>query len=359
MINKKIKKILVINIRYNGDVILTQPLIDNLRNYFPKAEIDFLVEDYAKDTTKMLRGISDVIVFHRKKKFGLSSNIEFLKKIYRKYNLAISLTASDRSCLYAILASNNSISNIEESFLKSWWKRLFLSNYYFWDRQTHIIQNNLKALRFLSKDKNISTIFKLEDPSNSEIALIKEKLKKIDIKEFLIFHPCSKYEYKSYPAHNRNELLELLSDIGIPVIVTGGNSSLDKAISKSIPKLKNIHNFIGKLSLREYYVLSFLSKAYVGVDTLNVHIAAGQKKKIFAIYGPTNINLWAPWSDSIKQIDFKDKSMHKYADIHLFQADLPCRGCNRAGCDNNEGKSICLDLIDPQEIYNSIKKILN
>ena len=37
----------------------------------------------------------------------------------------------------------------------------------------------------------------------------------------------------------------------------------------------------------------------------------------------------------------------------IIQPDVPCRGCFKAHC-NIE----CMDLIKPEEVYNSIKKLL-
>ena len=49
-----------------------------------------------------------------------------------------------------------------------------------------------------------------------------------------------------------------------------------------------------------YFALSELSLAYIGMDTLNMHIAAAQNKRIFAIFGPTNLTMWSPWSNELK-----------------------------------------------------------
>ena len=51
------------------------------------------------------------------------------------------------------------------------------------------------------------------------------------ISKFIIFHPSSKEDYKIYPQSLRHELLSLLSQLDIPIIVTGGNSDVDFNIS--------------------------------------------------------------------------------------------------------------------------------
>ena len=70
-------------------------------------------------------------------------------KIFRKYDLSINLTASDRSVIYALLAGKKSISAIEKDNKKSWWKRRLLSYYYYFDNTKHILLNNLEPLNYL------------------------------------------------------------------------------------------------------------------------------------------------------------------------------------------------------------------
>ena len=118
----------------------------------------------------------------------------------------------------------------------------------------------------------------------------------------------------------------------------------------------NIYNFISKTSLEEYLALSQLSLAYIGMDTLNMHIAATQNKRIFTIFGPTNLKMWSPWSNALKCAANENKLMQTYGGITIFQAGLPCVPCGRAGCDNDQGRSECLHIIDPKKIFIEVEK---
>ena len=73
----------------------------------------------------------------------------YFKASCKKYDLSINLTASDRSVLYALFASKNSISAIEKDNSKSWWKKSLLTHHYFFDTTKHILLNNLEPLNFL------------------------------------------------------------------------------------------------------------------------------------------------------------------------------------------------------------------
>jgi len=352
-------KILVIIQRSNGDVFFSGSLVNNLKRFFFDHQIDLLINDDTFPIGELLPGVNEIIQFSYEKKNSHRWNQEkeIFKKIYRKYDLAINLTASDRSVLYSIIAAQKSVSAIEEVNYKSWWKKLFLSHFYYFDRNKHIIENNLKPLEFfgIKYEKKVHSI-----PVSSQCLInLSKNLKSLHVDKFLIFHPSAQYNYKIYPKEKRNKLLKLLAKLNIPIIVTGGISKIDLNIRDSIPKDKNIINLIGETSIEEYIGLSHLSMGYIGMDTLNMHISASQNKRVFAIYGPTNLKMWSPWSNISLSCANKDKEINEYANITIFQADLPCVACGKAGCNDQHDKSLCLDHIDPELVYQKVLNFIN
>jgi len=91
------------------------------------------------------------------------------------------------------------------------------------------------------------------------------------------------------------------------------------------------------------------------MDTLNMHIAAAQNKRIFAIFGPSNLNMWSPWSNQLGLSAKRDKPIQSYGNITIFQANMPCVACGKAGCNDNHGNSDCLDNINPENIFSEVK----
>mgnify|MGYP001180162919 FL=1 len=348
-------KILVIIQRSNGDVFLSASLIQQLHKKFQPCKIDLLVNDDTLAVAKILPHISNIHTFSyldkKEKKWYQEKNI--FKNIFKKYDLSINLTASDRSVLYCILAGKRSISAIEEETRKSWWKKIFLNNYYTFDSKKHILLNNLEPLKYLGVDKYDTQVSL--NINDSKISKIRGKLNKLNISKFFIFHPSAQYNYKIYPQHLRNELLGLLNELNIPIIITGGSSAIDVEINKTLPSLSNVFSWIGKTSIEDCIVLSSLSEAYIGMDTLNMHVAAFHNKRVFAIFGPTNLSMWAPWSNELQVSASKNIPLQTYSNISIFQASLPCVACGKAGCDNKNGKSECLDHISPLSVFNEVK----
>ncbi len=105
---KKYKKILIIIQRSNGDVFLSLSLIKKIFEYYDSPQIDILVNDDTYQLAKLLPNINFIHTFSYKKKVNNRwlQEKKLLFKLFRKYDLSINLTSSDRSVLYALLASN-------------------------------------------------------------------------------------------------------------------------------------------------------------------------------------------------------------------------------------------------------------
>ena len=94
------------------------------------------------------------------------------------------------------------------------------------------------------------------------------------------------------------------------------------------------------------------------MDTLNMHIAAAQNKRIFAIFGPTNLTMWSPWSNKLELSAKENKPLQTYGNVTVFQAEMPCVACGNKGCNNNGVISECLNNISPIVIFKEIEEWL-
>lgn len=104
--NKHTEKILVIKLRAIGDVVLSTIVLENLRNAFPAARIDFLTESYCKEVVLGNSILNQVIVYDKKliKSLPLVKRIiesfKFINRIRnQKYDLVFDLFGNPRSAI--------------------------------------------------------------------------------------------------------------------------------------------------------------------------------------------------------------------------------------------------------------------
>ena len=132
---RKTKKILIIIQRSNGDVFLSSSLIKVLYENYESPQIDLLVNDDTYLIAKLIPFIKNIYTFsyqeRQDNRWRQERNLTF--KIFKKYDLSINLTSSDRSVVYSLLAGKKSISAVEIDRKKSWWKKIFLNNYYYFE----------------------------------------------------------------------------------------------------------------------------------------------------------------------------------------------------------------------------------
>ena len=95
---EKINKILLIKFGGMGDVLLTTPVLPNIREYFPDAEIHFLTLRQTRDILMYNYYISRVITYDKKedKSFFL---IKHVRK--QKFDLVIDLFCNPRTAFFS------------------------------------------------------------------------------------------------------------------------------------------------------------------------------------------------------------------------------------------------------------------
>jgi ADP-heptose:LPS heptosyltransferase len=91
-------------------------------------------------------------------------------------------------------------------------------------------------------------------------------------------------------------------------------------------------------TIREFATLLNLSSVIVTGDTLALHLSIALNKKVVALVGPT----------SAPELDL-------YGQGVKVTADIPCLGCYKTKC---YVKPDCMDLISPETVLSSIRKML-
>jgi len=345
------KSILLIVRRVYGDVFFLSSVIKTLHQNYENCFVDILVNYSTRGIADCLDGVRKIFMFEYTNETGRRYNAF---KNLRRYDMSINFTSNDRSVIYAFLASKNCISAIDNESYKNWWKKVILKETFVWNFNEHIFKNYNTPL----KNLNIKDSFEFTEIESSFKAkrAVKNLIKDNGVKKFIIFHPSAGKKYKMLPPEKIVELLNLLLTLKFYVIVTGGSSTIDKEVSSLISNNEKVLNLIGKLNIDEFIALSSLSEFYVGTDTLNTHIAASQNKRVFAIFGPTNLALWAPIQSS-RQLEkiSPNKPIQTYDNITIYRSDLPCMSCWKAGCLDKESYSYCLDEFDVHEFFNFVK----
>ena len=86
--SKELKKILVIDLAFIGDVILATPVIRALKEQFPEAEISLLTVPLTKSVAELNPYVSQVLTYDKRgKERGITGMWQVAKKIKREKHI--------------------------------------------------------------------------------------------------------------------------------------------------------------------------------------------------------------------------------------------------------------------------------
>jgi len=340
----RVRKILVVKLRHLGDVLLTGPVFDALKNAMPQATIDAYIYEEAKPMLEGHRAISALLGYDRKwKNLGIVARWrkEFgvLWQIRKgRYDLVLNLTEGDRGILCAKIAG----AEIRVGFNPKgrWKKKLYTHVVKHCPGVRHMVERNLDVVRRIGifPDERERELFL--HVSDKDIHFMQ---KKIGPESFVLIHPTSRWRFKCWPVAKMRELIEVLMKRGKKIVLTSGPDPIEQEMVADIAKGLNVHVLAGKISLKELSALIFMSEVLVCVDSVPLHIASALKKPVVAIFGPTSDVTWGPWRNSKARI---------------VSQNFSCRPCYQDGCGGSKF-SDCLYRLPVQVVVDTMNSVIN
>jgi len=323
--------ILVVATRRIGDVLLTTPLIRSLRHAYPAASIDVLV--YA-GTAGVLEGNPDCNgVIEVAERPGWRDHARLVRRIFRRYDLAIATQQSDRSHLYAWLAARRRVGLVPDRSWSSGWKRASCFAYEVLDDvNTHTVVQNLRLADRLGVARHYDVV-----APRTEQAFASEK-------PYAVVHPVAMFAYKSWTPEGWRGLIAWLQGRGLAVFLTGGPSAEERAYCAALAGGQDVVDLSGRLSFGALAEAIRGARLYVGPDTSVTHLAAACGTPTLAIFGPSNPVKWGPWpagaTDDPSPWRMLARPWQRKGNVILLQGVQPadlghCLPCRLEGCERH------------------------
>ena len=351
--------ILVIAVPGIGDAFLVTPLLSSLKKAYPNCEIDVIVRTGSEGLIKNNSDIRNIISFPRRPKINEYWNLT--KRIFRKYDLALSTSYTDRAMNILLLASSRRISVVPKKNFQSIWKYLLTAKQITHDENLHTVLQNLK----ISDALNIARDYKLKIPlPENKNKLLIGLLKKLN-KPFVLMHIFPSSNYKSWPLKQWFAIIDYLERKNLLVILTGIGTKEELQIVAELEKQfpNTIRSAVGIAEFSDIAMLCDQAKAFIGIDTSTTHLAAATGIKTFVIFGPSNFMRWAPWPYNYteNQNPFENKiGIQEVSNIVLLQGDCQCKPFNKQCSVNKEHKqSVCLDKLEAKMLITSLDRYFN
>lgn len=352
-----VRRALVTKLRHHGDVLLTSPVFTALKRAAPECEIDALVY---RDTAPMLDGHPSLAQLHTIdrgwKKRGVVTQVReewaLLSRLRaREFDLLIHLTEHPRGLTLARLLRPRWAVTRERERGGRAWRRSFTHFYKVPARtERHVVEQNLDALRRIGvqpaqADRALTLV-----PGPAAEAKVRELLSAHGLApgEFVQVHPGSRWLFKCWPAEHTAALVDLVVSDGLAVVLTGAPDDRERALVTAVlaavrpASRPRIVDLTGALTLGELGALTKAARAFAGVDSAPMHIAAAVGTPALALFGPSSELAWGPW-----------RVPHRVVVAH----DFPCRPCGLDGCGGGK-VSECLTTLPVERVHGALTDLL-
>ncbi len=326
-------RILVIRLSSIGDIILTTPVLKQLKEKYPDCIIDFLTLKNFKDAIRGNKYIDNLILFDKKLNDGYLKIRKFAKELDKNnYDYVFDLHDKFRSKLI------RSEINAEVSVYpkrKKWKSVLVKMRAIKYQVDDTIVKNYFKA------GKNLGLEYQKEDLS---FYFSKEDEEIVSsYKGFFAIAPGASKETKKWLPENFGKLAgKLYERYKIKTVLIGGAE--DELRCKYINNISgdSCINLAGKLTLKESGALLSKAKLLVTNDSGPFHIGRGVGCKTFVIFGPTDPNMFSYDEDST-----------------LIYANEKCSPCSLHGDKKCPKKHFnCMENINEDMLLKEIGKYL-
>lgn len=316
-------KFLIIRFSSIGDIVLTTPVIRNLKTQVEGAEIHFLTKKAFLPVLEENPYLHKIHLFDN----NFKETVKELKSV--NFDFIIDLHNNLRTTRFKF-----ALNKVSYSFPKLNMEKWLMVNFKI-NRlpAVHIVERYMSTIgMFNIKNDRLGLDFFIRSENEMDVKLLPESFQKGYISVVI----GAKHNTKQLPDEH---IIELIKKLNFPVVLLGGKDDAERGEKISAAVGEKCLNFCGKFSLQQSASYLKQSKLVITHDTGLMHIASAFGKTILSIWGNT----------------IPDFGMYPYfpgEGSEIFEVkNLKCRPCSKIGFDKcplghfNCMKQINLDAI--------------
>ena len=335
------KRIIVTFLMHLGDLALTTPFLHVLRQAAPQAHITYLVDEKLKDVVENNPNIDEVMTIDKK---GHDDSIfalyEFAETISKgNYDVLINLHPNERTSFIDFCAKVP----VKVGF-SHFLFRPFLTKVTPLNRQLHAADmyiDVLSQLGITNIENNGLEIFpSIEDKKTAAEFWLKQQITPQD--KVIGFNIGSAVETKRWAPGRYAQVADKLAAEGYKTVFYGGSMD-EEMVNKASSYMKTKPIIAtGCFTIGELAAVMQRCSLIITNDSGPMHLASSQKVPILALYGPSNIDLYGPYTKKAT----------------VVTALPPCTGCAKAmrhKCDDMQ----CMKRLTVEQVVEAAEKWLN
>jgi predicted lipopolysaccharide heptosyltransferase III len=312
------QNILIIKLRYIGDVLLATPTVRAIKAARPDARVTVLVNRGTEDVLSGNPDVDEIMVLDKGSLAGQSKLIARLRS--RQFDTVIDLTDGDRSAFLTRISGAPVRIGFNDEH--RWRGRYYTEVVQPVPGVRHRVDRDLAALKPLGVHAS-ETLPRMwltgEDEARADQLLDRLGIRRD--RPIIIVQPGARYWFKAWPHERFAELADrLASDYGCQVLI--GGSREEEALAQRIHEAAKSRpiSIAGLATLKQFAAIAKRATLFVGNDSGAMHIAAAVGTPIVALFGPSNPDEWGPRGNRVT----------------VLYKGLDCRACFHPTCERGE-----------------------
>jgi len=323
-------RILIVDLAFIGDILMSTPAYKNIRSSFPDAFIDVLVAPACRPI------VENINIFNRVWATGMKTggvkSIQVEQELTRAecYDIVICFHRGHGTLIMLYMAGVP-----ERVGFTNQGRFLFLTHGIPFRLERHRAWNHLKLLEEclpIEIDYNIPTFMNPDDESLSKIDEIIDQNARG--KPLIAINPNAAWPTKRWLPEGFAKVADCIAEMGYTPVLIG--SPKEKNISAQVlaGTSAEILDLTGRTSLKELAALFSRCDAAISNDSGPMHLANAVGTPVVSIFGPTDPERCGPWLGKIPPI----------------QADNDCSKCYRKRC----WHLTCMQKVTSEEVMESL-----
>lgn len=277
------RRFLIVRLGSLGDIIHTLPASAALRDSFPNAQIDWVVESHWVPILDGNPDLNSVIPLDRSSTASVLDSVACLRSAH--YTSALDFQSLYKSALLARAAAAKEVLGFDWDYAREAPASLLYSRRIH-PSGAHKVDHNL-ALAEAAGAKRAAPRFTLPQSREAD-QWISEQLDRYGLSDFHVICPGGGWRSKCWPAQRFGELhRELARSYGLRGVVSFGPG--EDALAKEVIDAAGDPAPIAlAMDLPQLTELLRRAKFVVAADTGPLHLAAALGTAVVGLYGPTN-----------------------------------------------------------------------
>ena len=283
--------VLIVRLGALGDIVHAVPAVAAIRDAYPDARIDWLVEQRHRSMVDLVTVIDRTIVLERASLGGWVAVMRTLRAA--AYDVAVDFQGLLKSAVLARASGAARVVGFSIWHLREKSARPFYSSAAPGEGR-HVIHKNLALLRALGIQGG-EIRFPLAPVISPALA---ELTRRLDGRPFALVNPGAAWPNKRWPAQCFGELCAFLGEAAglVPVVAWGpGEETVADAV---IASSANTAVLAPRTTVPDLVAMCRAATVVVSGDTGPLHIATAVGAPTVSLFGPTDPARNGPWTDA-------------------------------------------------------------